>query len=356
MAMAGGGTLASGKRLKVGDKVSVPALQFDDMAAVANGEQRWSQAHYGARWRTAVVAGVLLDRPTAGKWQIEFEDGDKQVVERRHITLVEPVPAAAVLPVRREDIVQIEGDGDISSDESSEDELVCDAPAGAIPQVSGTVTWSKEASAPTHDQRSKQGFKGQEVPVFHGVPHCTRTGPTLFELWLAYTPLSYTQRVVALIDEDGRAKFGRKWHGLDMGKFVRWVGMWHQMLAEPRAGGRRAFWSQEKDYQCYSSSQWSFDGLMGLAEFETIYTVFKVLPGEDGDPFRLVWTYVDAWNANTAAVIEPGYMLVPDESMFSWTGRNMPGFSYVPRKPRCMGLECKTVCCGLSKVLLRLDI
>ena len=55
--------------------------------------------------------------------------------------------------------VKIEsGDGDLEYDSSSEEEGEYNAPAGAIPQVSGPVTWTTEDTAPVHDQRAKQGF------------------------------------------------------------------------------------------------------------------------------------------------------------------------------------------------------
>lgn len=175
-AAEGAGGESAAKRLKVGDKVSVPALQFDDMEAVRAGAKRWSETRYGARWRTAVVTGVVLSRPAAGKWEIEFEDDTVSVVERRFITLIQALPAAPPVRVLREDVTEIEGDGELDSDSSSEEEGDCDAPAGAIPQVSGAVHWSKEECAPTHDQRAKQGFPGQQIPAFSAVAGIHTTG------------------------------------------------------------------------------------------------------------------------------------------------------------------------------------
>jgi hypothetical protein len=66
--------------------------------------------------------------------------------------------------------------------------------------------------------------------------------------------------------------------------------------------------------------------------------------------------WVDAWNTNAASTLDPGYILVVDESIFAWTGRNMPGWCVIPRKPKSKGLEGKTLCCGLSRILLRVDM
>ena len=84
--------------------------------------------------------------------------------------------------------------------------------------------------------------------------------------------------------------------------------------------------------------------------------MFECVPGEDDDAFRFIRTYVAAWNLNAAVVLEPSYILVPDESMWWWTGRNMPGFCVEPRKPRDKGLQSKTLADGLSKCLLRIDM
>ena len=42
--------------------------------------------------------------------------------------------------------------------------------------------------------------------------------------------------------------------------------------------------------------------------------------------------------------------------MASWVGQGMPGWMYVARKPRPMGRETHTICCGERKILFFCEI
>ena len=42
------------------------------------------------------------------------------------------------------------------------------------------------------------------------------------------------QEMVNVMDAAGRAKYLERWSTLTMGKFVCWLGIYHQMLADPR--------------------------------------------------------------------------------------------------------------------------
>ena len=118
-----------------------------------------------------------------------------------------------------------------------------------------------------------------------------------------------------------------------MGKFVRWLGIYHQMLADPRPGGRRSYWSNRKDWECLGRSSYDLKDVMDMKEFEHIYTAFGIPIGAPDDAHGKVRGFVDAWNSQCKKALSPGWCLVIDESMVKWRGRGMPGKIFVPRKP-----------------------
>jgi hypothetical protein len=120
--------------------------------------------------------------------------------------------------------------GDVEdSDSSSGDEASTD-----INKLVENLEWSDEEQAPTFDQRTKKGFRTQENPIFHPKFVESRSGPTPFQVWQTWTNEDFMHQMVEVMDAAGRAKYSEHWRTLTMGKFVRWLGIYHQMLADPR--------------------------------------------------------------------------------------------------------------------------
>jgi hypothetical protein len=59
-------------------------------------------------------------------------------------------------------------------------------------------------------------------------------------------------------------------------------------------------------------------------------------------------TWQNAWS--------PGEYLTVDEHMVFWTGTGEMHITYLPRKPTPYGVEIKSACCGMSNVVLNLDL
>eukprot|EP00965_Chrysotila_dentata_P155460 5136073-Pleurochrysis_carterae.AAC.1 len=78
--------------------------------------------------------------------------------------------------------------------------------------------------------------------------------------------------------------------------------------------------------------------------------------GEVGDPFQAVRRMWDTCRSVFLANVSPSWLLIVDESMVKWVGRNMPGLMVVPRKPTPMGLELHTVCCAVSGILVNFEM
>ena len=78
------------------------------------------------------------------------------------------------------------------------------------------------------------------------------------------------------------------------------------------------------------------------------------------DPWAEVREWVVGYNAKRRSELRPGWAVVPDESMIQWEGISGPGgmphLSFVPRKPKSLGCEVKTVCDCSTGVMLYLEI
>ena len=83
------------------------------------------------------------------------------------------------------------------------------------------------------------------------------------------------------------------------------------------------------------------------------------------DPWYPIRRFVDKCNENRKLRCEPGGALVVDESMSEWTGKagkdatswgGLPHLSFIKRKPKPLGTEFKTTCCGATGVMIFMEI
>ena len=73
--------------------------------------------------------------------------------------------------------------------------------------------------------------------------------------------------------------------------------------------------------------------------------------------------FIDSFNAVRLNCVVPGTIMVVDECMSAWKGADfkhradgMPHKTKIIRKPEGVGAEMKSLCCGTTGILLRLDI
>jgi hypothetical protein len=341
------------RKVRIGEKVKVKSTVFDSAADVRAGRNRWSQVTHGDLWDSSYEEGIIVESLGKSIWLVQFSDAKTEVHRQNIITLDNEGP----LRPNFDTVTRFEADLDVEvadvedSDSSSEDEVTTD-----INKLVEDLRWSDEEQAPTFDQRTKKGFTTQENPIFHPKYIEKRSGPTVFEVWQTWTNEDFMHGMVEVMDAAGRAKYSEHWRTLTMGKFVRWLGIYHQMLADPRPGGRRSYWSNMKDWECLGRSSYDLKDVMDIKEFEQIYTVFGIPIGAPDDAHGKVRGFVDAWNSQCKKALSPGWCLVIDESMVKWRGRGMPGKIFVPRKPEPCGMEGKTTACGLSKCMLHFDM
>lgn len=91
------------------------------------------------------------------------------------------------------------------------------------------------------------------------------------------------------------------------------------------------------------------------------------------DPFRYCRFWPEEYNEHIQAVLTPGWLLAPDESMSQYkptkTGvsdsqpgthtddwDNIPSLDWVPRKPEPLGKELKTMCCGCCGAFINIEM
>ena len=219
------------RKVRVGEKVKVKSTVFDDAADVRHGRMRWSEVTHADLWDSSYEAGVIVKSLGASKWLVKFDDAETEVHRQNIITLENEGPCWPNFDT----LTRIEADFDVEvadvqdSEESSED----DAPRD-INKLVEELEWSIEEQAPTFNQRENKGFPTLENPIFHSKYVESRSGPTVFQVWQTWTNEPFMQEMVNVMDATGRAKYLERWSTLTMGKFVRWLGIYHQMLADPR--------------------------------------------------------------------------------------------------------------------------
>ena len=341
---------------KIGDKVKVKATYFDDDEAIAAGELAWSKKQYPKNWSTAYTFGIISQKLTDSEWSVNFSDGSA-VCETSVMILVTPGPSNQLS--KRTKVIYTAKEGDfenLEEEEQEEDGDVQDMPAGKLDAVPDGLVWSKGEAAPISDQRANFVDEVRQKARLNELPKRSLGGPSLFDMWLLWSDNERIAEVAAYIDGRGRHKFTNTWKTLTTGLFIRWLGLWHQMLADPIPGDRRSYWTNKKDYECFSRDRASFSEVMDIHQFEEIYCAFGVPPGDEEDSHYLVRTSIDHFNSHAVKIYGPGWLIVVDESMIAWTGRGMPGWIVVPRKPKPMGMECKTACCSETKIIIRLDV
>ena len=341
---------------QVGDKVKVRATYFDNDADIASGKERWSKTVFQDLWATAYCFGTIVNKSTSRKWRVTFPDGSVDLPASA-MSLVTPRPVDAHANVRKTVKTRVEGDfSNLCSDSEEEEISMPYAPAGAIPQLDGPVQWSEGEDCPREDQRAKFVEELYSKPKFCELPNGSRASPTLTDLWFLWTDRDFMLETVDVINVNGIAKYAAGWNTLTLGGYLRWLGLWHQMLADPLPGNRRKYWSGKKDYDCFAAERVSFESVMGVREFEMIYSVYAIPQGDSDDTHKEVRKGIISFNNRAAAIFIPGFAVVVDESMWPWEGRLMPGHAFVGRKPKPLGMECKTACCAQTRIIIRLDV
>eukprot|EP00731_Ephydatia_muelleri_P015871 Em0009g295a len=107
---------------------------------------------------------------------------------------------------------------------------------------------------------------------------------------------------------------------------------------------------------------------MSRHRFQDIQKVFSFAPPHNGvhtsdDPWQVIRCFIEDFNLTRKRNCIPSCHIVVDECMSSWNGADgefvaeeMPHKTKVARKPEGVGAEMKSLACGETGILLKLDI
>ena len=66
---------------------------------------------------------------------------------------------------------------------------------------------------------------------------------------------------------------------------------------------------------------------------------------------------IKAWNNHMAAIFLARWVICLDESMLIWHNKwTCPGWIFCPRKPHSFGNEYHKACCGLSNIMVLIEL
>jgi len=104
--------------------------------------------------------------------------------------------------------------------------------------------------------------------------------------------------------------------------------------------------------------QWSG---MSLNRFNVIsehltVTQAPLTEDEKNDPYFDYRPLVNGFNDHWEHHFYPGHGVCIDETVFHWYGQGLPHVSYLPRKPKGLGTEVKTLCDYMCGVLFRMEL
>ena len=145
---------------------------------------------------------------------------------------------------------------------------------------------------------------------------------------------------------------------LTFGELLRFIGIWF-FMATTAGFGRREFWS-EREISIRTGAPYRLKHWMSCDRFEEIlsaltYTDEPAPPYSD--KFWQVRQMISQWNKHMFEVFIPSWISCLDKSISIWYNRwTCPGWVFVPRKPHPFGNEYHTICCGLSRILFRLEL
>jgi hypothetical protein len=175
-----------------------------------------------------------------------------------------------------------------------------------------------------------------------------------------FFPMHLAELFAKLITENGRRLFDdyKGWH-VSPGEVITMLGVFVYFGCYPEES-RDAYWNTHvPEDQVGVNHDFAAKYGVSLRRFQRFMQCF-CLPEypdtQDTDTFVKIRRFADLCNANIKQHFECSWIATVDESMAKWVGQGMPGWMFVARKPRPMGRETHTICCGESKILFFCEI
>ena len=387
------------RALAVGDTVSVALRHFG---------REYAQNVAGSQWASEKqrCTGMVVDKD-GDAWLVEFEDMEEPVKLKRsllHFEAREDVPArpgergaaldadssaeeeaaeqprqrprkqprrAAASRSRRAAAARTVADISDTSDDGSE--LSCDADGSDVQQEE-EEEWSRDDHF-AMDERARQGHQSFCQPSFNMHDYANASFFSLCMYWLSAgmalsdadgEPPLFLEVMAAAMQAAGRAKAtgpSDRWAQwcVSYQDLIQWIGTWYYMLAFPQPGNREAYFrppSFGPTHNLAAVLARGENGNRGLRWFIQMHACFTMPTGTvaEDDPFLPVACMWESFRVHLTKAVTPGTLLLLDESMVKWVGRNMPGLMVVQRKPTPMGAELHTLCCAHSGIMVNYEL
>ena len=289
------------------------------------------------------VGGVIVSKANDGKWNVRLLDGRMITVARKFLKVLDDLPGG-------------QGSGDPDDNDTTGEPIgIEDAAEEDIEEDDGEAPtdvqgWSSGNVAVTEDERAKRGFNSMTPGYLRVTADVVKTIVLFF---FSFFPVDLVPEIISLTMAAGQAKYSPTW-SLDEDEFWTFLAM-RILMTTCVFDNPQDYFNPNPDPL---SPRYYLGAYMTYNKFDEITRAFTLPTYEDaaGDPHFRVRRFVDSLNERWRKVFEPGSIVTADESMIPWTGRGMPGFMKVPRKPHPFGAELKTVACAFTKVLFRMDI
>ena len=244
----------------------------------------------------------------------------------------------ATVPTAMAGEVEIDDDGeDTETEEDSGDEGV---EADNVLKMRDGQVWKKGVGR-TVDPFLQKGYQHAARLRLPG-----STEKNEMEYFLACFPRDLITEISELMTIKGRQlQFGLGWE-VTPGEVYTFLGYNVAILLLHTGGPKQDMWLGQGDSKYDGAFFLAPDlGQYGLSysRFQRLMQAF-ILPtyGNLNDPFDPIRKFVDHWNRNIANTLQPGPIIVVDESMGLWKGKGMPGLMVVARKPTPVGRESHT--------------
>jgi len=180
---------------------------------------------------------------------------------------------------------------------------------------------------------------------------------TEVDFWRLFFPSENIDKILRFTN----AGFNNTGKPVDEVELFKVFGILYAMTLFP-CSTRRDYLSVNTDAKLFPPLAFSKRFNMGLHRFESILMNLSFGPKNEEDKWSAVRPLVDALNDKWRAIINPGYKLTVDESMFSWLGQGqcsksgMPAVMKIKRKPKGIGCEVKTLADSCSQIMLRMEL
>lgn len=393
---------ARSKPLAIGDTVSVAVRQFGEAYARKVAGRSWASDRERCegllvdrdgefclvefddmpepvRFKRTLLQFVARESAVAGSKDVPLaadssEDDEQAEQPRRPRTTkasaARAAAAAPAAPRRRRQIVVEDSSNDDSSDEGS----VLSADEDEDEAEDDDDGWRRDDNFAT-DERARHGFHAQ-----HGaqlmMPDYMNASFFSIVMWWLSAPLalsdgergssSFLEEMAAQMQAKGRAKAtgpSDRWAQccISVADVTQWIGCWYYMLAYPQTGSRDDYFKIPAfgpTHNLANIMSLAENGHRGRRFFQNLHTCFTLPTGSahDEDEFKPVRCMWESYRQHFVNCVQPGWLLLLDESMIRWLGRHMPGLMVVQRKPTPIGAELHTMCCALSGIMINFEV